>query len=256
MKKVMKIIMRINFSKMFSIEDTKQDDIVINVDGAGGASMEELEKTFAKIDHKHSNYADKDHTHTGYASSTHTHDGYAPVEHKHSEYALKTEVQGGISKAEIVDIIYPVGSIYVSTKNTSPSTLFGGTWKQIVDRFLYCTNSGGEPGGSSTISVANLPSHNHSFTGNTISGEFGIAAGSNSIFNPSIGIVDDDSHVTGIFKKGTQTTDMIRKDTVSSAPNPANLKIEFTPSGTISNTGSGQPFLPPYYTVYAWERTG
>ena len=37
---------------------------------------------------------------------------------------------------EILNIIYPVGSIYMSTNSTNPSTLFGGTWKQIKDRFL------------------------------------------------------------------------------------------------------------------------
>lgn len=31
----------------------------------------------------------------------------------------------------ICDIVYPVGSIYLTTKNVNPSTLFGGSWKQI-----------------------------------------------------------------------------------------------------------------------------
>ena len=36
----------------------------------------------------------------------------------------------------LVDIIYPVGSIYMSTNNASPATLFGGSWTQIQGRFL------------------------------------------------------------------------------------------------------------------------
>lgn len=31
---------------------------------------------------------------------------------------------------------YPVGSIYLSVSSNSPAALFGGTWEQIMDRFL------------------------------------------------------------------------------------------------------------------------
>lgn len=36
----------------------------------------------------------------------------------------------------IVDKAYPVGAVYISVNNTSPATLFGGTWEQIKDVFL------------------------------------------------------------------------------------------------------------------------
>lgn len=43
---------------------------------------------------------------------------------------------GGISKY-IVNLIYPIGSIYISVSSTSPATLFSGTtWSQLKDRFL------------------------------------------------------------------------------------------------------------------------
>ena len=45
--------------------------------------------------------------------------------------------KGGI-KGVLLDMIYPVGSIYMSTKNTSPKTFLGGEWTQIAGRFLYC----------------------------------------------------------------------------------------------------------------------
>lgn len=31
----------------------------------------------------------------------------------------------------ILDMIYPVGSIYLSVNNVDPSTLFGGAWERI-----------------------------------------------------------------------------------------------------------------------------
>lgn len=70
----------------------------------------------------------------------------------------------------VTDTIYPVGSLYWSSKSTNPASLFGGTWVQIKDRFvLACGDTYktvGVTGGASsvTLSVSNMPSHNHSFT--------------------------------------------------------------------------------------------
>ena len=41
----------------------------------------------------------------------------------------------------IVDIIYPIGSIYMNLNNVSPSVLFGGEWVSINGRFLIGTGS-------------------------------------------------------------------------------------------------------------------
>lgn len=39
----------------------------------------------------------------------------------------------------LVDVVYPVGSIYMSVNNVNPSSLFPNTtWVQITDTFLYC----------------------------------------------------------------------------------------------------------------------
>ena len=71
---------------------------------------------------------------------------------------------------DLVNIIYPIGSIYMSVNNVSPSILFGGTWEQIKDTFLLSagdTYSGGSTGGeaSHTLTVNEIPNHSHSIEG-------------------------------------------------------------------------------------------
>ena len=41
----------------------------------------------------------------------------------------------------------------------------------------------------------------------------------------------------------------------SGSANGDQLILNYTPTGTLSSTGSGEEFLPPYITVYAWYRT-
>lgn len=55
----------------------------------------------------------------------------------------------------IVDMIYPVGSIYMSMNNTSPETLFGGTWEKLAGgRCLMNTGFLDDDPGGGSISVA------------------------------------------------------------------------------------------------------
>ena len=81
-----------------------------------------------------------------------------------------TQIMGSVFNA-----IYPVGSIYISTNSASPSTLFGGTWTQIKDRFLLSagdTYTAGGTGGEAehTLSTTELPSHAHTGGAHTHAG--------------------------------------------------------------------------------------
>ena len=68
----------------------------------------------------------------------------------------------------LFDLIYPVGAVYISMNNTSPATLFGGSWTKVEGKFLLGTSSA-YPSGSSggeethTLSANEIPSHNHTF---------------------------------------------------------------------------------------------
>lgn len=47
---------------------------------------------------------------------------------------------------EIMNLIYPIGSIYMSVNNVSPQTFLGGTWEAINGRFLVAQGSNGSSG--------------------------------------------------------------------------------------------------------------
>ena len=75
-------------------------------------------------------------------------------------------------KENFLNLVYPVGSIYWSSNNTNPGTLFGGTWTQIKDKFILAAGdsySNGATGGAATVTltVSNMPSHSHTIGGST-----------------------------------------------------------------------------------------
>ena len=108
--------------------------------------------------------------------------------------------------APLLNLVYPVGSIYWSSKNINPGTLFGGTWVQIKDRFILAAGdsySNGATGGAATVTltVSNMPSHSHSFTPS------GTVASHSHSFTPS-GTVGSHSHSftpSGTVSKHTHT---------------------------------------------------
>jgi hypothetical protein len=70
----------------------------------------------------------------------------------------------------IVDIVYPVGSIYLAYNHTNPGTLFPGTtWTRIYGAFPWFTDANGAiglTGGERTVTLTanQIPAHNHGGT--------------------------------------------------------------------------------------------
>lgn len=94
--------------------------------------------------------------------------GFGQVCEKQNTFqcGLDLEIKG----KSIVDIVYPVGSIYLAYNHTNPGTLFPGTtWARIYGAFPWFTDANGQiglTGGERTVSltVDNLPAHNHGGT--------------------------------------------------------------------------------------------
>lgn len=127
----------------------------------------------------------------------------------------------------ILEAMYPIGSIYVSTVGTSPASFIGGTWEQIEDKFLVgagahfnAMDTGGEI--EHTLTENEMPSHKHDFNARFIVQNAGGAG------------------ISGI---------------------PANTSAwgNYSPAHwlEIQYAGGDEPHnnLPPYYAVYIYRRT-
>ena len=80
-----------------------------------------------------------------------------------NDYEISVDMQ------KIFAQVYPVGSLYWSSKSTNPSSLFGGTWKQITNKFVLAAGStykAEATGGNATVTLttSNMPTHSHTFT--------------------------------------------------------------------------------------------
>ena len=162
--------------------------------------------------------------------------------------ALNAGTFGGMTVSQFVEMIYPVGSIYMSANATSPETLFGGTWTPINGRFLIGTGTpennddgtspgsynfaAGSTGGEAThtLTVSEMPRHGH----NALKESSGW--GENMTLEPW----------TVYFKNDAFT------DAGSSG-----YTAEFWTYNPLKGTGDGLAHnnMPPYLAVYMWQRT-
>ena len=136
------------------------------------------------------------------------------------EYLKKIEAQQTYTTLQQV---YPIGSIYLSVQETNPSILFGfGTWHQIKDTFLLAAGdiySAGSVGGEAehTLTIDEIPSHNHSFLRHQFDR-------------------NDLDNGTDVYGASNKTLPQV------------NAATDFTGGGLPHNN------MPPYLTVYMWQR--
>ncbi len=72
-----------------------------------------------------------------------------------------TALENAVSKSLSVDKLYPVGSIFLSTTNTNPSTFLGGTWEAYGASDTYLRLGGNGSGGSNSVKLSanQIPTH-------------------------------------------------------------------------------------------------
>lgn len=134
----------------------------------------------------------------------------------------------------ILDLIYPVGSIYMSVNSADPGSLIGGTWERIKDRFLLSagdTYAAGNTGGSAK---ATLPSHTHTF-----------GSGGYQMWGAKIG--------KGSTEPGNQISGSAKYYAAATGGSTSNYNwLESVDSKGVSDVS--QANMPPYLAVYVWKR--
>lgn len=128
----------------------------------------------------------------------------------------------------LFDIIYPVGSVYITFSAISPANIVGGTWELLKNKFLYSSadntgNIGGEE--DHLLTVNEIPSHSHGL--------------STPIITPWKETLDK------FWNQPQWTTS--GPDYYGSA-NPYKVKVNYTGEGQAHNN------MPPYITVHMYRR--
>lgn len=88
------------------------------------------------------------------------------------------------SYVNLLDIVYPVGSVFISNNSVSPADSIGGTWTKLDSDTFICNGTPGATGGTNNkkLSITNLPS-NVWLTGGTCQ-NFGLPKAMGVLFNP------------------------------------------------------------------------
>lgn len=164
------------------------------------------------------------------------------------------------------ELIYPVGSIYMSIEATSPEDLFGGTWERIAQGRcligegsltdyqdgLYgnttTTYNAGSQGGTrySVLSINQVPAHTHTASTNSTGSH------SHSYVYPqkTNGFPDGGNDTGGSYGYWRYTT---TASTGSGGSHSHTVTVS-NAGGYNSTTTLGHSNMQPYLVVYMWKR--
>ena len=170
-----------------------------------------------------------------------------------------------VSLSELINLIYPIGSVYISVNNVSPQTFLGGTWEQIKDRFLLSagdTYTAGNIGGEAThtLTQAETPAHTHSRGTMEIIGNIQSRPGNNGAnFIDVYPSGTSSSQAFGYIQDGGAKWSGVATITSTSGTPTDIITFQASKSwtGETSSVGGNAAHnnMPPYLTVYMWKRT-
>lgn len=169
----------------------------------------------------------------------------------------------------LVDMIYPVGSIYMSVNSTSPSALFGGTWTQLEDTFLLACGSTYASDGVN-VHTAQHGESTHLLTG-AESGQKNLGTVTSTGGSHNHILWDSDSKArflgttsdgSGISRTstagqtGTKVSNLLQSaNAVERYTHTGNTSVSVSTTISASNATSSHNNMPPYMAVYMWKRT-
>lgn len=171
--------------------------------------------------------------------------------------------QANIKKNIIVDLIYPVGSIYTSVNSTSPADLFGGTWEAMpAGRVLLAQGTSewgveykaGSTGGEHEhqLSVVELPKFTPtgSMTNVPLTGTFTINNSNKGGFEISTsGIISKIGIQSRPIAGGGSNWYELANGFAIDATHAHKLTFESIGSDSAHN------IMQPYLSVFMWKRT-
>lgn len=142
----------------------------------------------------------------------------------------------------IMDIVYPVGSVYFGATSTSTATLFGGTWTQIKDTLIGASGDTygavGNNGGDTKIRDYNLPEHIH----NCVS-----ANNVDDILN------NNDAGWAGFWFSNTSSGSNWSIGTYGTSSQSAEKWLYAAKLTGVS--GVNKDYIPYHYNMTVWKRT-
>lgn len=145
-----------------------------------------------------------------------------------------------VTKATLFNMVYPVGSIYMSANEVNPTALFGGTWEKIEDKFLLASSASlplGTSGGNAehTLTKDNIPEYKLGDLPAVVPGSH-TNWDNGGVRGTTLGPISPEKPGTGTLASASAGTQY---------------------GYSIRSNGGGQAFdtMPPYLVVNMWKRT-